>query len=279
MQYNSSDDSNYELLMTHTLLIHIMIYRYNILWITSAGAMLSIQHCTILSLLSSSVGAFTKTKVSPNLPGIGQMGTHENLSQLSVMEEESRFHRRLFLSHSSILIASLLSIDEADAAQGAAEYDAEYYVRNLFNGNRGKPAQSIRAGPPIRDARTMKVPAFLLDETCSAQCIVGNELSRYSDKSATVISQLVDNYREKSSRAFQVKSPWKEKVMNDQYYFDLSCYAVWKTAAELIPNLVQRDNFARSIGRSFLSGKLRLHQYPNSYTKLAYIVIICWYTQ
>merc|ERR1712127_1040235 len=99
----------------------------------------------------------------------------------------------------------------------------------------------------------MQVPSILLDKNCSAECVVGKELSRYSGKDSLFISELVEMYREKSSRAFQVKSPWKEQAMTDQYYFDLTCYAVWRTAAELIPNFVERDTFARSIGRYFLT--------------------------
>jgi hypothetical protein len=50
--------------------------------------------------------------------------------------------------------------------------------------------------------------------------------------------------------------------VSDQYYFDFTAYALWRTAAALLPNNVNRDKFARLVGKllveKLLSDKLLL---------------------
>ena len=86
---------------------------------------------------------------------------------------EINLRRRVLISIPFLSILATLP-DDVLAVQGAAEYDAEYYVRNLFNQNQGKPAQSISAGPPVPRARRMTLPSFILDETCSSELFRSN---------------------------------------------------------------------------------------------------------
>lgn len=57
------------------------------------------------------------------------------------------------------------------------------------------------------------------------------------------------SYRERVAPAFFAKAPWSVESVSDQYYFDLTAYAFWRTAADLITDYVQRDKFARQVGR------------------------------
>mmetsp|Transcript_11526 Transcript_11526/g.17397 ORF Transcript_11526/g.17397 Transcript_11526/m.17397 type:complete len:328 (+) Transcript_11526:395-1378(+) len=152
----------------------------------------------------------------------------------------------------SILLTQQPSI--ANGVQGAAEYDMEYYLRDMFNGNKGKSATAVREGPPPPQARTLQILLVppLLDEDCSSQCITGRELARISGKSSEEISKSVRTYRDGARRAFQVRSPWVEEAVTDEYYFDLASYAAWRTAADVIPDFKARDAFARSIGKACL---------------------------
>jgi len=63
----------------------------------------------------------------------------------------------------------------------------------------------------------------------------------------------VDAIRERTKKSFLTKAPWKEEDISDQYYFDFTIYALWKTAAQMIENVQNRDRFMRNIGRLLIS--------------------------
>ena len=163
--------------------------------------------------------------------------------------------RRTFFTSTAacVLVGTGLTPEDAHAVQGAAEYDMEYYLRDLFNGNKGKETKGVLAGPPPLPARQMTIPAYLLDKECSPSCVIGEELAKSSGETSTKISALVAEYRDKSRRAFQSRYPSKEDSISDQYFFDLTSYAVWRTASVLIPNFVDRDKFVRNVGRKLVS--------------------------
>lgn len=162
--------------------------------------------------------------------------------------------RRTFFTSTAacVVVGTGLTPEDAHAVQGAAEYDIEYYLRDLFNGNKGKETKGVLAGPPPLPARKMTIPAYLLDKECSSSCVIGEELAKSSGETSTKISALVTEYRDKSRRAFQSRYPSKEDSISDQYFFDLTSYAVWRTASILIPNFVDRDKFARNVGRKLV---------------------------
>ncbi|KAL7536653.1 hypothetical protein ACHAWF_005523 [Thalassiosira exigua] len=68
----------------------------------------------------------------------------------------------------------------------------------------------------------------------------------------------VRSFRSKATPAFERGHPWREEAATDEYYFDVTCYSVWRTAAALMPkDYAKRDEFARNVGRRVLDEILR----------------------
>ncbi|CAJ1937812.1 unnamed protein product [Cylindrotheca closterium] len=186
----------------------------------------------------------------------------------------STTRRRLLMeSMSKILTATTVTTAVATtnsspawAAKGAAELDFEFYMRDLVGGNKREgtilPSEPLPVAPP----RTLSGPLIplLLNKECSASCIPvqalvqqilsqknGNNSNNKDDedKITKEIQQKVQFLREKIGKSFYTKAPWQKEEVTDQYYFDLTAYALWRTAAELLPNFVDRDQFVRRFGR------------------------------
>jgi hypothetical protein len=163
-------------------------------------------------------------------------------------------HTRRRFVEGAVLAGSswLLPNQDAHAAKGAAEYDLEYYMRDLLGGNAREGNVMPSKAPPVAPPRTLNGPLLplLLNDDCSSTCIptqvLLQQLKNYDE---SLVTKRVKDYREKVSRSFAARAPWKEEHVTDQYYFDLTSYALWRTAAELLPDYIQRDIFARNVGR------------------------------
>jgi hypothetical protein len=153
----------------------------------------------------------------------------------------------------------LLSPDTANAARGAFELDMEYYVRDLVGGN-SKEGNVLPSAPPIRSTpRTLSDPllSLLLNDDCSSACLstlalvqAVQQATKRDEKSIeSDIQERARDYRAKSIRSFSTGAPWQVEHVSDQYYFDLTSYALWRTAADLLPNYRDRDRFVRNLGR------------------------------
>lgn len=174
--------------------------------------------------------------------------------------QEPPVSRRQVMLESGILFGGALIIpkEPASAARGAAELDLEFYVRDLVGGNKkeGNIESSHYVAPPPRKLEGPLLP-LLLDNDCSPACIPVQALiqqvkKRSGDDDNIIAEHIQTNVkalREKSSRSFFQGTPWKEENVSDQYYFDITAYALWRTAAELLPNFIDRDNFARNVGK------------------------------
>lgn len=161
-------------------------------------------------------------------------------------------------------------------AKGAAELDLEYYIRDLVKGNKkeGSVLPSTD-GPPVPPPRKLKgsLLPILLNKECTPDCIPVQALIQQvqqqqqqstggdgsvkkkstADDIAKDIQSRVNEIREKTKRSFFSKAPWEEEDISDQYYFDFTAYALWKTAAELIENNQNRDRFVRNIGQMIVN--------------------------
>jgi hypothetical protein len=164
-------------------------------------------------------------------------------------------------------------------AKGAAEYDIEYYLRDLVKGNTREGNLPASTGPPVLPPRMLqkdKALPFLLDDALSTNCspmralvqfaaATSNPASQTTD--ASIIREKIQSLRSKSSRAFSTRAPWTDESVTDEYYFDVTAYAVWRTAAELIPNFVQRDAFAKSVGKGIYDDSIASGLLPNKTSK------------
>lgn len=164
-----------------------------------------------------------------------------------------RNSRRSFLSSFATSAVLGSSASPARAAKGAAEYDLEYYMRDLFLGNNREGNLPASSAPPIHPPRVLKGPLLplLLDNELQS-CIPIQELAKLTNIPISTLSEQIKKFRTKVEPAFRVTHPWKEESVSDEYYFDLTCYSLWRTASVAIPNYSQRDVFMRNIGRRLL---------------------------
>jgi len=168
---------------------------------------------------------------------------------------------RKSIEASALLIFSPMEpASAATKAKGAAELDFEYYMRDLIGGNKREGTVLPSASPPVSKPRTLRGPVIplLLDKEFSSSCIATQALIQQLQKGRGKIDELgvakeiqdkAVSLREKISKSFYSRSPWDEESINDQYYFDVTAYAFFKTAAEMIPDYVERDQFVRRLGK------------------------------
>jgi len=170
-------------------------------------------------------------------------------------ESSSEVDRRSFLSVplSSVILAAGLP-SNANAAKGAAEYDLEYYMRDLFMGNKKEGNLPVSSAPPAAPPRTLREPLLplLLDDEVQSSIPI-QELSRTTKIPIGSLAEQVTAFRTKVAPAFQASHPWQKESVSDEYYFDLTCYALWKVASTKIQDYSVRDKFVRSIGSKLLN--------------------------
>ncbi|GAX23704.1 hypothetical protein FisN_12Hh281 [Fistulifera solaris] len=159
-----------------------------------------------------------------------------------------------------IVLGSLITPQNANAARGAAELDFEFYVRDLIGGNR--PEGNVQAStlPTLAPPRTLSLFfEKILNKECSIECLATQQLiaqiQRREKKRETTflekeIQRQVQTIREGARKSFFSRAPWESETMTDQYFFDLTAYSFWKTAAVMLPNFADRDMFVRNVGRS-----------------------------
>lgn len=152
--------------------------------------------------------------------------------------------------------SALLSPKPAHAARGAAELDLEYYARDIFGGNKKEGNVQASKPPPMPPPRTIKEPllSWLLSEdtSCVPKQVLLSMISSNSKSFRDSVQERVSTYRSKASRAFFAHASWQSETLADQYYFDLSAYALWRTAADFLSNSIDRDIYVRRVGRQLL---------------------------
>ena len=140
------------------------------------------------------------------------------------------------------------SSQKAVAVRGAAELDLEYYVKDLIGGNSKEGTVAPSKPPPVAPPRTLGGPLLplLLDDNFATgtPVLALTELMPRSGWSDTAAK-----YRERSRNSFGSRYQWDTEHISDQYYFDLTSYALWRTAADVLPDYKTRDKFARNVGR------------------------------
>jgi hypothetical protein len=165
---------------------------------------------------------------------------------------------------STVTTVALSIPPAAHAARGAAELDLEYYLRDLMGGNRREGNVLPSQPPPLAPPRTLQgsLLPLLLNKECTPSCVPVQALidilsKRQPSTARTVLAQDVQDgvaaIKDKTIKSFLAKSPWQQNDVSDQYYFDFTCYALWKTAASLLPDNVDRDEFVRLVGKRLVA--------------------------
>jgi hypothetical protein len=144
-------------------------------------------------------------------------------------------------------------------------------------GNRREGPGSASPAPPLPPPRTLQDPltSLLLNNDCTVDCLTtlalvevvhvtqprGRGPGADPFQLEKDIKASVADVRAKTKAAFYQKAPWQHESIFDQYYFDFTSYALWKTAAKFLPDddsYAARDEFVRRTGRFVLSN---LRQY------------------
>jgi hypothetical protein len=190
--------------------------------------------------------------------------SYQRVEALSEPRPASIIQRRHLLTTTApatlLLAPILLHPYPVQAARGAAELDLEYYARDLFGGNKKEGNVDASRGPRLPPPRTLKEPLLSLLLSEDASCIPKQVLIDFQrqsliergnkDSIERAIQERSSDYRSKVARSFYSRTPWTaEATLSDQYYFDLTAYALWRTAGELLPNPVDRDAYVRQVGR------------------------------
>ena len=138
----------------------------------------------------------------------------------------------------------------AKARQGAFEMDVEYYLKTVASRAQGKPDATI-------DAKTAK-PAFasarVIDKNFATSIgdIVIAEISRVTKLPVSVISMKVNAQLQLYLPYFKEFVPITSETFSDQYYFDITLYASYIVAAQLIPKSTDRVILRKNVGDSIL---------------------------
>ena len=125
-------------------------------------------------------------------------------------------------------------------------------------GNNREGNLPVSNAPPPHTPRKLQgqlLPLLLDDDLQS--CIPISEFSQISKIPNTALAEQIRDVRTKVKSAFKMSHPWEEELIRDEYYFDLTCYAIWRTASSVIAqDFVRRDLFMRNIGRRLLNEML-----------------------
>ena len=138
----------------------------------------------------------------------------------------------------------------ANARQGAFEMDVEYYLKTVASRAQGKPDATI-------DAKTAK-PAFASarvvnkDLATGVMAIVIEEISRISKVSIPDVTTKVNAQLALYLPYFKEFVPIRSETLADQYYFDITLYASYLIAAQLIPKSTDRVILRKAVGDSIL---------------------------
>ena len=200
--------------------------------------------------------------------------------------------QRRFVIQNGIVAMAMMTMNpvHADAAsggyvRGAAELDLEYYLRDLF-GNQNERVGNIlpSAPPPMKPPRIITNPLLniLLNDQfsysnndgccCTIRALVDTVLKQTQEQRTTLqlesdIHQSILVYKEKVYTSFNQRAAWNMTAIADQYYFDMISYTIWKTAATLLPNSIQRSQYSATLGRyiyqSFIQQQLIQPRAPN----------------
>jgi len=146
---------------------------------------------------------------------------------------------------------------KAPRVKGAAEYDLEFYMRDLVKGNKkeGNLPASSRPTSLTRPPRTIApFVQSILNDALDDKCIAIRTLSSITGVSSSDISREIQIMREKVSPSFNANNPWKNESVSDEYYFDVTSYALYRVAANLMPgpntmDYQKRNDWVELLGR------------------------------
>jgi len=162
-------------------------------------------------------------------------------------------NRRILLKTigAPLIVSSCPSVCQAaPRVKGAAEYDLEFYLRDLVKGNNKEG--NIEASVAPKSLPSRRLDGFvqnIINNDLNEECIAIRTLSSLTNTPVINLSNDIKAIRDKVSKAFYSKAPWREETMLDEYYFDLTGYSLYRVASQLIPSDYKlRDVWVKTMG-------------------------------
>jgi hypothetical protein len=205
---------------------------------------------------------------TPGLPAAGgekeqkqeQKQEQEQDSAPSTRHSRSSMHthrrnsigRQLLLPFLGLAAGSLMppttpaSAAAGGRVKGAAELDAEAYIKDLLKGN---PLQGAIDPSPlvIRPARTMDVGFVrFLD------AITLDGIAEVAGVPRAQVEEEVGKLQRAVEPSFQRRAAFPSEDLSNEYAFDCRTYVEFRVAAKLIPNLNARAAFVQKLGSRVL---------------------------
>lgn len=239
----------------------------------STAVLLAFLLITIISSNKWSLANGLAFKVKPLILQKNPLNNKDEQQYREVRECNFMGRRKWFQSSAVLSPMLLLTPHKAVAAtvgQNQAVYDLQFYLRDLIQGNniQGNLPASKPPTPP-KPPRTLIGPLvpLLLNNDCTSSCVPAQELSILLSSgssplittTANVISNTMMMYRINAIKAgYGSFHQWLSEDVSDEYYFDLTSYALWRAAASLLPTTASRDIFARNVGRTLYKEMKRM---------------------
>lgn len=165
--------------------------------------------------------------------------------------------RSLRTSSSTTILGSLMTMTAvfggpkvASAAKGAFEMDAEYYISNLLNKNKGEAAKTGESRRPIyRSPRKLDAAAAnaVYDKLIDL-VIAGADGNTKVNKDD--LMKKVSDLRVKKLDYFRSFAPIVKEDLSDQYYFDITLYCLYQVTQGIIPTSEKRVKFRTAVGEA-----------------------------
>lgn len=151
------------------------------------------------------------------------------------------------LAFSAALTAVFAGPGVASAAKGAFEMDAEYYISNLLNKNKGEAAKTGDGRRPIYKSprRLDAATAEGIYENLVDLVVAGGGAQAASKAD---VMKRVSDLRDMKLDYFKSFAPVVKPDLSDQYWFDITLYCLYQVAQGIIPTSQRRVKFRTAVG-------------------------------
>lgn len=204
-----------------------------------------------------------------------------NLKYPSSFPPESLSHRRLFIKStllsSPIFIPLIFPLSSNARVKGSAEYDLEYYLKDLSRSSKQGGESKLSVTPSAKSSDSCRSKSTLTLKGDLPNLALSSFVSSADAMNPGFqarVSSLLSTKGSVLTRTFVSRcgGPWTGVAANDdlsfpsssspldlsrqivdQRYFDFLCYVLWKVAGEDIGTSVERVKLTRDFGRMIVT--------------------------
>lgn len=162
----------------------------------------------------------------------------------------------------NILMATTALPSASRAVKGAFEMDAEYYIKDLFNGNPNKLSEELKAAkkplaykPPRQlDSVFANEILHIIRETV-VEFANSNSFKTntdYKGLSIDVLNKIIAEKNPYYVKYYRTIAPLQTEAITDQYYFDMTMYLLYLELSNILPKSEDRVKFRECVGSRIL---------------------------